>query len=492
MRRPLRVLLLVLGCWASGAGGGARAQPPAPTLFDVPWGGPALLADVAPGRAAAARALGGPALEVHLELDLTNPRLVRGRQEVRVANDAAEGWDDLVFHLFPTLLGAGFEIERLTLDGRAQEPRLEADGTRLRVGLEPSLAPGDAAVVALDYLLRVPTDAPRNYGILAYRQGVLSLAHPYALLAARGPGGWDLDAPAPHGDLAFAESGSYRLRVVAPRDWTVAAGGRELGSRDEGDAVARHYVAGPARDLYLAASGRYRTLEGRAGAIRLRLHHLPGQEAAARAALDAAAAALEIFAARYGPYPYRELELAAIETEALGVEFPGLVALASSLLDEGPSPTLERTVAHEVAHQWFYGLVGSDQASEPWLDEALSQYATLRYLGDRYGPAAAEGFAAGLDARWERVGRRAVPIGLPATAYDEREYGAIVYGLGPLVLLRLEERLGEEAFTRLLREYVSRHAFGVATGADLRALLEAGCGCDLGGFFAEWIEPPAP
>lgn len=481
----LTALLLAAGL------GTVRAEVPEPGLFDGPWDAPDAHVDVAPALLPAARAL--PAAPVyHLELDLTDPRRVAARQEVRVVNDGAEPWRDLAFHLFPALLGGGFEIAALTRDGRALEPRLEADGTLLRVPLEPPLPPGGATVVALAYRLEVPEATPRNYGIFAARDGVLSLAHPYALLAVRGPAGWDLDPPAPHGDLAFAVSGRYRLRVRAPAGWTVVANGREVAARTDGDAVVRDFVAGPARDLYVAASPDYRSLGREAAGVDLRVHHLPGQEAGARAALDAAAAALAIFGERYGPYPYRELELVAVPTDALGVEFPGVAAIASRLLAEGPSGLLEGTVVHEVAHQWFYGLVGSDQVSEPWLDEALAQYLTGLYFADRYGPGAARGFAASLLDRWDRVGRRPLPIGLPATDYSSREYGAIVYGLGPLVLVELEELVGEAVVAAALRDYVEAHRFGVATRADLRGSLEARCGCDLRAFFEQRLGPRAP
>ena len=96
-------------------------------------------------------------------------------------------------------------------------------------------------------------------------------------------------------------------------------------------------------------------------------------------------------------------------------------------------------IAHEVGHQWFYSTVGNDQLDEPWLDESLTQYVTYLYFLDTYGAQAAEGFRQSFVGRWDRVGMADIPIGMPAGNYDGTEYGAIVYGRGPLFFERLAE-----------------------------------------------------
>ena len=147
---------------------------------------------------------------------------------------------------------------------------------------------------------------------------------------------------------------------------------------------------------------------------------------------------------------------------------------------------LECTVAHEAAHQWFYGLVGSDPQEEPWLDEAPAQYAAWMYYRERYGQSAAEGYFSSFDARWDRVGREAIPIGRPVRAYSPVEYGAIVYGRAPLFLRALSERMGEAAFDRLLEGYVRRWTWRVASAGDFLALAEETCGCPLAELAGRW------
>jgi aminopeptidase N len=148
---------------------------------------------------------------------------------------------------------------------------------------------------------------------------------------------------------------------------------------------------------------------------------------------------------------------------------------------------LEATIAHEVAHQWFYGLVGNDQIDEPWLDEALAQYATLVYYQDVYGPDGATGFHDSLEGRWNRVNRADIPIGLPVRDYSPQEYGAIVYGRGPLFLEALSERMGTDVFETFLSDYYLTFQWGIATSQDFQALAEQHCECDLTDLFEEWV-----
>jgi aminopeptidase N len=211
-------------------------------------------------------------------------------------------------------------------------------------------------------------------------------------------------------------------------------------------------------------------------------------EDGAEAGLQYAAQALRVFSDRYGPYPYTELDLVSTPTLALGIEYPGMIAITQDIIAPG-DVYFESTVAHEVAHQWFYGLVGNDQLDDPWLDEALAQWATLQYFTDEHGPGAAAGFRASLTGRWERTAGELIPIGLPVAAYSGGEYGSIVYGRGPLFFEALRDSMGAGAFDSFLRAYVEANAWGVATPEGLKALAEAECACNLTGLFEEWVYP---
>ncbi|HJS19122.1 MAG TPA: hypothetical protein VJ785_10245, partial [Anaerolineales bacterium] len=111
------------------------------------------------------------------------------------------------------------------------------------------------------------------------------------------------------------------------------------------------------------------------------------------------------------------------------------------------------------------------------------------YFSDQYGPGGEEGFRASLEERWARVDFAEIPIGLPVAAYDGAEYGAIVYGRGPLFFIELRDEIGEEVFNAFLKEYSEELSWGIATPEFLQSLAEEHCACHLDAMFDEWVYP---
>ena len=258
------------------------------------------------------------------------------------------------------------------------------------------------------------------------------------------------------------------------------------------------YVAsGPARDFYLAASPLYEETVETFGETTIRSYSLPGYADGARQVLDAASKSMKIFSERYKPFPYTEFDIAATPTLAFGIEYPGMIAITSRLYEVeetlGNTPVrvfLELTVAHEAGHQWFYNLVGNDQLDDPWLDESLTQFATLQYYEDQYGPQAAQGFQQSLDGRWSRVNYQKIPIGMPVASYTGQEYSAIVYGRGPLFFVALRDTMGMDAFNAFLKDYTGQLSWAIATPEFLQSLAENHCTCDPDFIFQEWVYSP--
>ena len=191
--------------------------------------------------------------------------------------------------------------------------------------------------------------------------------------------------------------------------------------------------------------------------------------------------------------PYTELDVAATPTDAGGVEYPGLVVIADRMYDQvgERGSFFEIATVHEVAHQWWYNLVGDDQVREPWLDEALTQYATVLYYDDRYGADGRAGVVKSFNDRWNRVkDTNDLPIGLPVASYEGGAYGAIVYGKGPLFLLALREQIGAEVFAQFLRDFSAAYRWRTATAQDFLAAAETSCTCQLDELFDQWVSPP--
>ncbi len=248
------------------------------------------------------------------------------------------------------------------------------------------------------------------------------------------------------------------------------------------------------RDFYLAASPDYVPVSATVGQTRINSYAPAALEDGAQIVLDTAAAALEIYGRRFGTYPFTELDLVNTPTLALGIEYPGMIAVTDRIYDPegslGSTPNtifLESTTAHEVGHQWFYSVVGNDQLDEPWLDESVTQYITWLYYQDRYGASAAEGFYQSLVGRWNRIEQADIPIGLPVSAYDGAEYSGIIYGRGPVFVDKLAQTMGQETFDAFMRDYYARYQWGIADTEKFLSLAQSHCNCDLNSLFAAWI-----
>jgi aminopeptidase N len=249
------------------------------------------------------------------------------------------------------------------------------------------------------------------------------------------------------------------------------------------------------RDFYIAMSHDYQLVYDFVDGVRINSYYRSGQKEGGDLALHYARAALHLFNRLFGSYPYTELDVVPTPTNAGGIEYPGVIVTAQSLYPE-QSEYLELVVAHEVAHQWWYGLVGSDQLDEPWMDEALTNYCAYIYFQRTTSPEKAQHIkkVAFEDAYRElQQNHSDRAIGGPVADFrSQSDYVAVVYGKGPLFFDAVRERLGDERFFAGLRLYLERHRYGVAYPEDLIAALEEASGQSIDDLYNAWVLGEAP
>jgi aminopeptidase N len=340
----------------------------------------------------------------------------------------------------------------------------------------------------MDFNLTVPQTVELNYGVQAYYDNVLALAHAYPMIAVYDDEGWNAEIPPQSGDVTYADMSFFIVTVEAPKGVTLVGSGREISRQDNGNRQTVRYEAGPARDFYLAASPEYEVFTKEANGVTLRFYTRDYLQAGAQSALDVAARAIEVYEKRYAPYPYTELDFVSTPTMALGIEYPGMIAITDWIIQPNQN-YLEGTIAHEVGHQWFYNLVGNDQLDDPWLDESLTQFATLQYFTDEYGQAGNQGFRQDLEGRWANIGQLEIPVGLPVKDYSDSEYSGIIYGRGGLFFEALRDEMGRENFDVFMKDYVKINSWDIATPEKLKSEAEADCKCNLTPLFEKWIYP---
>jgi hypothetical protein len=292
------------------------------------------------------------------------------------------------------------------------------------------------------------------------------------------------------GDPVFSNTALFSVQLRAPGDLVFATTGISSSSTTVGDFTVHQWESGPSRDFVMIANPHFRVLEGRVGETTVRTFYTQETDAHAEEVLDATLAS---FNEHVTPYPYREFDLAQahIGPRAAGIEFPGLVSIADSLYIDN-NPSLEFTIAHEVAHQWWYAVIGNNQYEHAFLDESLANYTAILYLEDRYGEEAGEqaihrfltrSYFALLFGEGDGIVDQPTPAFPSNTAY-----GRLVYGKGALAMHAIREAIGLDAFNDALGRYAIANRFGIATPDDLLAAFEEASGIDLSALWEHWFE----
>lgn len=495
----LLVLLCIVGCAPARDSARTAISPDSPieapiatlaSLIDTGVYGLGLQPDVA---AKLDTFEGATVYKLDFKID-DDLRSLRGSELIHYTNQEDVALDAIYLRLFPNLVGGKTTLGFVTADGQEVEPLLEYADSAAKLILPQPLEPGKTVDLDLSFWVEVPTDAGGSYGLFVLSDGVLALDAFLPLIPVYDDEGWKVEIPAQNADVTYYDMSFFQARITAPNDLVIATTGVQVEANTEGDQQIINCVAGPARDFFVVASKNYVKQSETVDGVTINSYAPDHGRDAAKMALETAADALRSFESRFAPYPYTELDLVYAPMQALGMEYPGIISMAPKLydlnatIDNAPVQVyLQSVAAHEVAHQWFYNLVGSDQVDEPWIDEALAQYATWCYYLDAQGPYAANSYKVSWTQRWNRVEMMDKPIGLPVKDYEGKEYGAIVYGRGPLFFEQLAKELGQETVDAFLRAYVAEHAWEIATTASLKAVLETTCNCDTSALFEKWV-----
>jgi len=464
------------------------------TLFDTPWDDYTFFGE---GLISSEHVLDSlsKATVYHIDLTISDDCLsLQSHQAVCYTNRENEPLTAIYFRLFPNTAGGAAAVSAVTVNGQEIEFSYEFERSALCVPLLESLQPGGQVVMEMDFAVDVAKEMGGNYGLFGYFDEVLVLDEFYPVIPVYDDEMWNVEIPPSNGDVTYFDASFYLVRVTAPADLVIAASGIEIGYQQEGNVQVLAFAAGPARDFYLAASEKFVKVSKTVGETTVNSYAFAEWKEGAELTLQIAENALRSYNARFGVYPYTEFDIVSTPMKAKGMEYPGIVAISQTLYDPDatvsglPSEVmLESVLAHETAHQWFYNVVGNDQIDEPWLDEAVVQYATGLYYVDVYGESAAEEYRSSWDSSWATIDNQEIPIGLPSAQYTNREYVPIIYGRGPLFLSALAEEMGQESFDTFLRDYYQSHKWGVGTVDTFRELAEYHCQCDLSILFEAWI-----
>lgn len=418
---------------------------------------------------------------VHASYDPTQ-RVLDVRESVAVTNHTPEDWRALDFQLgeaLPVLDGLVVSSGDRTLQHGAIDPG-RAGALRVDLGV----AAGASAHLELSF--RVPLPKPQPFADNPVRLGevgsVVVLGSFLPMLPPHEAGAWQTRLWSENGDQTYLPVADFDLVVETPRHWAVAATG--TASQPvvlDGDRQSVAFRARGVRELGLALCSDCRSTESASASGLIRV--LAGPETSTAVPMELASSALEWMTRRFGPLSHDEIDVVLVPGSSWGVEFPGFVVVA----DDGTNTwDYDWILAHEIAHQWFYGEVGNDQFTHPWVDEGLATWASLAWLDGR-SPSQAALYR---DMYRRAPGSVTDPAGRPVDTYRHDAYLAVVYGRGFDALDNLRAA-DPAAFDVALAHYYQEQRCGFAglrTFVDTLVYQGGGDAASLD-LYRQWVDP---
>ena len=425
---------------------------------------------------------------------------ITGTTRLSYVNFADAAQDEVHVRLYPNApvyLEGGIVLDEVLISGEHIDPRYDLDDTLVSLPLFETLEPGGEVDLTIQFTSTLPFERNQSYGMFGFDQesGSFNFAHWQPLLTGWTPGiGWNTGPLDMRGDPVFSNAALFSVQLQAPSGLVFATTGVATSTVEMGATTIYTWESGPSRDFVMIANPNFLVAEGIVGETVVRSFYTAEHAAIADEVLEMTMASMEIFNELFGPYPYREFDLAEayIGPRAAGIEFPGVVYISQNLYNI-ENPNLEFTIVHEVAHQWWYAMIGNNQYLHAFLDESLSNYASIVYYELRYGPDAAgqavdrflkrSYFAALFGTEGDQI------VNQPTASFpSDRSYGRIVYGKGALGMQAIRDEIGLDAFTRALADYAELHRFGVALPGDLLAAFERASNSDLSELWRHWFD----
>jgi hypothetical protein len=375
-------------------------------------------------------------------------RRIRVTSTAVIRNTSGSPIDRVELNTVAAKLGS-MRLEPVTVDGIVA-PATSVHGQTIVIPLGRSLGPGATTTIRARYRATLRSGLGGSDWMFTRTNGVVDLYRWLPWVSRRTP----FDRPN-HGDpFVTPSSPSVTVRIRTSRRLDLATTGQRVTASADG--LDQTFVAHDVRDFTVTAATDYRTKSRTVRDSVVRVYYRPG--APGGAMLDAAVDAFDALADRLGPYPqhvYKVVQSAG----GYGMESPALTWIPPDV----PRRNLAYLIAHETAHQWFYGVVGNDQAREPFADEAAADFAARSILGSRRASRCSAG-----------------RLDLAIYDYSSVCYYERIYIRGGNLLDRARRSMGSKAFWTALRGYVAANQNELVHTSTLLDALDAATPIDLG------------
>jgi len=404
-------------------------------------------------------------------------------ETIHYVNSTGSILNSMVLAVEPNLWKDCFSQSSMTVNGHDVGDFI-LNGDRLEIPLQKPIAPNDVLDFFIHFDLRLP--AADVYHVFGYNDYQTNLVDWYPFIVHYVPGqGWLLHPPANVGEhLAYdVENFDMTLHLTDSNFHAVVAASAPA----ESITFGWRYRLESIRSFAFSVSAGYKMATTKVDGITVKSYFFDSESSQGQAVLDEVSKAVKTFDYLFGSNPYPSISI--VESPFYdGMEYDGLFFLSRDYYTAENGTVLNDLVdiaVHETAHQWWFGSVGSDQAMEPWLDEALATYSERLFYEQNYPDVTA----------WQAFRIDAYnPSGWVDTdiyhGVDFRTYANAVYLRGAQFLQALRMRVGDETFFAFLKDYATQMSGKLSTSIDFFRILREHTNVDISDLLAEFFQSP--
>ncbi|MCM1395800.1 MAG: M1 family metallopeptidase [Corallococcus sp.] len=332
----------------------------------------------------------------------------------------------------------------------------------LSVPLANTLLPDQSVSIEMTYQISLANIMHR----LGYTENTVNLGNFYPILCRVDNDNYVCSPYYNVGDPFVSETANYKVSLTVPKKYVVASSGNLADTSTEGNDVTYNYNATAVRDFAMVISDKYKTITQTVGDTQVNYYYY--NDADCETSLATACGMMEFLNKNVGTYPYEQYSVCETDFCYGGMEYPCLAMVTSG------SSSYREAVAHETAHQWFYGLVGNDQIADAWMDEGLAEFLTYLYLDKNNGAPLSQNILANTKTYTTYVdvlNRYYDNVDTSMRSVDkyknDSEYVIFTYVKGSLLFNTVYETLGETKFFKALSKYFDEALFTIAAPDQL-------------------------
>jgi hypothetical protein len=356
----------------------------------------------------------------------------------------------------------------------------EQDSTVIRVPLDKAVEPGGEIVLNIEFLSQLPRVVSRTGYFLDFYFAGQWFPKIGVFEESAGAYGWNCHQ-FHHNSEFYADFGVYDVRITLPENYVIGATGQQIEEvqNEDGTKTVRYYCE-DVHDFAWTADPDFTVVEDSWEHVSIRYLVQPGRLGSAQRIIEAAKHAFDFFADWFGPYPYPVLTIVDPAFGALqsgGMEYPTLITAGASWLIPDAVLMSEAVVIHELGHNYWYGMVATNEFEEAWLDEGLTAWSEIKVMQQYYYPGSMLNLAEikinQEDIEWSRYSadpEKAI-VGQPAWEYRSGGYGAFSYSKPALMMMSLEGVVGEAAIKCFISDWFWQGKFRHPDSEEFALLL---------------------